>query len=102
VNTLILLLATITVNAGPDQSVRFARQPTADSPGFVQLAGIVTGTKAFQWQFPFPEPEVGAQLTDPKSLAPKLLIRRPGRYRLWLVASDGKRIVTDEVVIRVE
>ena len=98
----ILLLAAITVNAGPDQSVRFARQPTADAPGIVQLGGIVTGTKAFQWQFPFPEPEVGVQLTDPRSIAPKLVIHHPGRYRVWLVASDGKQVVTDEVVIIVE
>jgi hypothetical protein len=102
-NTLaILLLTTITVNAGPDQTVRFARQPTVDAPGFVQLSGIVTGTKAFQWQFPFPDPEVGVQLTDPRNLTSKLVIHRPGRYRVWLVASDGKHIVTDEVVIIVE
>jgi hypothetical protein len=97
-----LLLVAITVNAGPDQSVRFARQPTADAPGFVQLSGIVTGTKAFQWQFPFPEPQFGVQLTDPRSPAPKLVIYHPGRYRVWLVASDGKHIVTDEVMIVVE
>ncbi len=99
------LLLAISVNAGPDQSVRFARPPSYQAPGIVQLHGIVDGGKAFQWQFPYPQDTSRLRLEDSKNLTPRLFIFEsllPQHIRIWLVASDGKQIVTDEVIITIE
>lgn len=96
---LFLLLALFTITAGPDRAMP-CRSHTMCR---LQVQGGMTWTKQqppFRWQLVKDDDQLAtAVLEQADTLTPIVVTNGPGRWRVYLVASDGRDIQIDAAIL---
>ena len=87
----------------PGETVQFAHTLSDQAPGIIPLRGSVVWPSEtsphFQWAAS--GPKGGGVLDGSETLHPNLIVSKPGQFVVQFVVSDGQRIRSTAVTIKV-